>query len=251
MSDSMRCRGMRDVLPQEMARYRRVEQIFRDVCTGWGYQEVRTPTVEHLHLFTSAGTLSPQMLGRVYSFLDWDGWSGERVVLRPDTTIPVARMYVEQGHEGTVQKFFYVQNVLRFAEGEESRENWQCGIELIGDTQPIGDVELVLIADEVLRGLGLEGSVKLSDPGIMRAVLTKAGYDGPEQLRAYDRLLEGELQVLDELAERIPAVGGMLRALLAGEGEGLAYIENMRAGLLSAIPELERPLSERCDFRHP
>jgi histidyl-tRNA synthetase len=57
-------------------------------------------------------------------------------------------------------------------------------------------------------------------------------------------LLEGELQVLDELAERIPNVGGMLRALLAGEGEGLAYVENVRAGLQSAIPELERPLSE-------
>ena len=89
MSNSMRPPGMRDWLPDDMARFRKIEQAFQHVCLGWGYEEVRTPTIEHLYLFTSAGTLSPQMLGRVYSFLDWDGWTGERVVLRPDSTIPV------------------------------------------------------------------------------------------------------------------------------------------------------------------
>jgi histidyl-tRNA synthetase len=234
---------MRDLTSQEMARFRFIEEVFRNVCSGWGYSEVRTPTVEHLHLFTLAGTLSPQMLGRVYSFLDWDGWSGERVVLRPDSTIPVARMFVEQ-EAGAVQKLFYVQNVFRFAEGDESRESWQCGIELIGDTQPMGDVELLLIADEVLQALGLKPVLKLSDPGIMRAVLTKAGHEPGEQLRLYDRLLEGELQVLDEVAQRIPGAGGMLSALLAGEGDGAAYIDNVRSALVDAIPELDRPLSE-------
>src|SRR3989304_3132737 len=94
MDHSMRCRGMRDILPSEMRRFRRIEQAFREVCQGWGYEEVRTPTIEHLHLFTSAGTLSPQTLGRVYSFLDWDGWSGERGGPRPGSTIAAARLYV-------------------------------------------------------------------------------------------------------------------------------------------------------------
>ena len=44
---------------------------------------------------------------RVYSFLDWDGWSGERVVLRPDSTIPTARLYVESLDGGRVAKLFY------------------------------------------------------------------------------------------------------------------------------------------------
>jgi len=244
MSDSMRCRGMRDLLPPEMARFRLVEQTFRDVCLGWGYEEVRTPTVEHLHLFTSAGTLSPQMLDRVYSFLDWDGWSGERVVLRPDSTIPVARLYVEQGQPQALRKFFYVQSVLRFAQNDESREEWQCGVELVGDTQPVGDIELVLIADEVFNGLGLKSTLKLSDPGIMRAVLATAGYDSADQLALYDRVLDGELAVLDEVAEKIPGAGASLRALLTIEGEGVPYIDNVRAALGSAVPQLERPLSE-------
>src|SRR5512136_622476 len=90
-----KCKGSRDLSPQEMGRFRLIESAFRDSCLKWGYQEVRTPTLEYLHLFTAAGTLTPSRLGKVYSFLDWDGWSGERVVLRPDGTIPIARYYIE------------------------------------------------------------------------------------------------------------------------------------------------------------
>ncbi len=72
MDRPTRCRGMRDLLPDVMRRFRRVEEAFRTACLSWAYEQIRTPVLEHLHLFTTAGTLSPQMLGRVYSFLDWD-----------------------------------------------------------------------------------------------------------------------------------------------------------------------------------
>src|SRR6266567_6504302 len=148
MEDSMRPPGMRDMLPADMERFRLIESAFRNACLGWGYGEVRTPTIEHLHLFTSAGTLSPQMLGRVYSFLDWDGWSGERVVLRPDATIPAARLYWER-YRGQIAKFFYVENIFRFAPSEERREIWQCGAELIGESWPLGDLEVI----DLVRGI--------------------------------------------------------------------------------------------------
>jgi len=123
-----RCKGTRDLLPQDMARFRQIEAEIRACCLGWGYREVRTPVLEYLHLFTSAGTLSPDMLGRVYSFLDWDGWSGERVVLRPDGTIPVARLYVENMQDMPITRLFYVENMFAFeGTGEESRERWQGG----------------------------------------------------------------------------------------------------------------------------
>src|SRR4030042_520831 len=152
-----RCKGTRDLLLQDMAKFRKIEAEFRDCCLGWGYQEIRTPVLEYLHLFTPAGTLSPEMLGRVYSFLDWDGWSGERVVLRPDSTIPAARLYTESLEGGGAVKLFYIQNVFRFCAGDESREDWQCGVELIGDSQPQGDVELILLGREVLARPGLAG----------------------------------------------------------------------------------------------
>src|SRR5205814_3207686 len=132
-TESLRCRGMRDLLPADMLRFRYIERAFREEMLAWGYDEIRTPTIERLHLFTSAGTLSPQLLDRVYSFLDWDGWSGERVVLRPDATIPVARLYRESLERDTA-KLAYVTNIFRFSQDDEPREVWQCGAELIGDT---------------------------------------------------------------------------------------------------------------------
>jgi histidyl-tRNA synthetase len=244
MDEPLRCPGMRDTLPEEMRRFRLVEEAFRSACLGWGYEEIRTPVLEHLHLFTTAGTLSPQMLGRVYSFLDWDGWSGERVVLRPDSTIPSARLYVESRPNDGVAKLFYVQNVFRFAEGDESREDWQCGVELIGDSQPHGDIELILLGRETLAGLGLEATVRLSHPGLVRAVLARAGLDPSDQQALYDRILDGDDSALNELQEKLPDAGAPLQLLLAVEGQGAAYLENLRSGLASSIPELAAPLDE-------
>ena len=244
MDRTLRCTGMRDILPDEMRRFRRVEEAFRAACLGWGYDEVRTPVLEHLHLFTTAGTLSPQLLGRVYSFLDWDGWSGERVVLRPDSTIPAARLYAESLDGGRAAKLFYVQNVFRFAEGDESREDWQCGVELIGESQPHGDIELVLLAREVLGRLGIEADVRLSHPGLVRAVLARAGLDASQQLALYDRILDGDDSALPELQGLLPEVGASLEMLLGIEGEGRAYLSNVRSAFLSSVPEMEAPLDE-------
>ena len=244
MEDSMRPSGMRDMLPHDMEGFRLIESAFRTACLGWGYREVRTPTIEWLHLFTAAGTLSPQMLDRVYSFLDWDGWSGERVVLRPDSTIPVARLYVEKLRDVSIAKLFYVQNVLRFSQGDDSREDWQCGAELIGDTYPLGDIELVLIACEVLQHLGLTPEIKLSDPGILRAVLSKAGYEPVEQLAIYDRLLDGDASALSDALQCLPNAGEAASQLLAMEGEGPAFLKNLRSVLEPAVPEVSAVMDE-------
>lgn len=240
---SLRCRGMRDLLPDEMERFRRVEETFARICRSWGYREVRTPTIEYLHLFTSAGTLSPQMLGRVYSFLDWDGWSGERVVLRPDATIPVARLYAEH-LAGRTAKLFYVGNVFRFSTGDETREDWQCGVELIGDTGAAGDIELLLLGVDVLRSLGLPApAVVLSHAGLVGAVLQRAGLTAEDQAASYDRLLDGDLSVIGEVEARLPELDAPLHLLFDMDG-GAGYLENVRAALAPAIPELVGPLDE-------
>ncbi len=242
---TQRSRGMRDLLPDEMERLRSAEDAFATACRAWGYREIRTPVIEPLHLFTSAGTLSPQTLDRVYSFLDWDGWSGERVVLRPDSTIPAARLYAERLDGGRVAKLFYSQNVFRFTDDDSSREEWQCGVELIGDTALTGDVELALLALETLGSLGLEApTLRLSHASLVRGVLAAAGLTPDEQSAAYDRLLDGDLTVVDEVEARLPQLNAPLRLLFEVEGAGSGYIENLRGSLLGAIPALAPALDD-------
>ncbi len=228
---------MRDLGPGEMARFRRVADAFRAVCGRWAFREIRTPAIEHLHLFTSSGTLSPQLLDRVYSFLDWDGWSGERVVLRPDSTIAVARFFREQGLP-TPARLFYLQDVFRFAGGDEERELWQCGAELIGDTEPRGDLELILMAAEVLESLELSGiEVSVSHTGIVRGLLAAAGFALAEQAALYDRLLDGDLAALGEIETRLPELNAPLHLLFESSG-GSVYTGNLRGVFERAVPAL-------------
>jgi histidyl-tRNA synthetase len=235
---------MRDLLPGDMDRVRLVEQAFAATCSARGYREIRTPAIEPLHLFTSAGTLSPQTLERVYSFLDWDGWSGERVVLRPDSTIPAARLYAEHLDGGRVAKLFYSQNVFRFAPDESAREEWQCGVELIGDTGAPGDVEIAFLALDVLESLGMRDiTVTLSHAAIVRSVLAAAGMTPEEQAGSYDRLLDGDLAVVDDVESRLPEMNAGLRMLFEIEGQGSAYLANLR-GPLARIPGLAATLDE-------
>jgi len=235
---------MHDLAPDEMSRFRRIEHAFRSTCEGWGFREMRTPVIEHLHLFTSAGTLSPQMLGRVYSFLDWDGWSGERVVLRPDATIPAVRLYCEQ-LTGEVAKLYYVENIFRFAASDERREVWQCGAELIGDAWPFGDVEAISVVRGALGALGVSTPViRLSHTGVVRSILATAGYTAEEQLALYDRMLDGDLSVFPEIQLRLPRLGaplGLLADLQAGQ---TGAIENLRSAFATQVPLMREPLDE-------
>jgi histidyl-tRNA synthetase len=175
-SPLQRSRGMRDMLPGEMRAFRRVEDAFRAASARWGYEEIRTPTIELYSLYTNAGALTPAMLSRVYSFLDWDGWSGERVVLRPDSTIPVARAAAEAGL-ALPARLSYVQNVFRFSEHED-REDWQCGLEFLGAPAGTGDLEVIAAGCETLEDLGLVPAVRVGHVGVHKAVAGQLGANG-------------------------------------------------------------------------
>ena len=240
-----RCKGTQDLSPEEMRGFRLIEGVFRDCCLKWGYEEVRTPTLEYLHLFTSTGTLTPSRLHKVYSFLDWDGWSGERVVLRPDGTIPIARLYIDTMEEKGLAKLFYVTNIFIFEEtGKETRERWQCGAELIGTGSAIADVELVMLALEVLKKIGLEGvGLRLSHAGLIKALLVKFGLSPREQAEVFDQILDGDVEALAKLKPGRPELGRALTTLLDLKGKSSGFLKNMKALFNQDLPELAPALN--------
>ncbi len=245
-----RVNGMRDLGPDTMATFRSVEKVFLDVTKRSGFLEIRTPTVEPLHLYTSSGALAPQLLDRVYSFLDWDGWSGERVVLRPDATVAAARWFVESraaedATEPSTARLAYVQPIYRFEPAGTDREIWQCGVESFGLPAPEGDIELLRLALRLLTALAIEGvTVEIAHAGLVRAALEAAGLDRRAQVEAYDRLLAGEVNVADELLARYPQGSSALRLLFGVNGDSAAYIANLRATLGMAVPAAARALGE-------
>ncbi len=242
-----KCRGSRDLSPQEMGRFRLIESAFRDSCLKWGYEEVRTPTLEYLHLFTAAGTLTPSRLGKVYSFLDWDGWSGERVVLRPDGTIPIARYYIETVPDKALAKLFYVTNVFSFEEtGKEAREKWQCGAELIGAGSTAADVELVMLALEALARLGLNDvELRLSHAGLVRAMLARFGLSAEEQTRLFDQVLDGDSAALTRAS---PEMAKLVGPLIGRRGKSAGFLKNLAVLFDHEFPGFEAPLKDFTGF---
>ena len=129
-----RPRGTRDFLPDEMAKRRYVENKLREAATRWGYGEIKTPTFEHIELFTLKS--GEGILGEIYNFKD----KGDReIALRPELTAPVVRMYVEELQRSPKPlKFFYFDNCFRYERPQKGRfrEFFQFGVEIIGSARP-------------------------------------------------------------------------------------------------------------------
>ena len=232
---------MRDLLPADMRAFRRVEDAFRAAAGRWGYEEVRTPTIETYSLFTAAGALTPQMLSRVYSFLDWDGWSGERVVLRPDSTIPVARAAAEASLAFPA-RLFYVQNVFRFSESDD-REDWQCGLEYLGAPTSLGDLEVAVVGCETLESLGLAPRVRLSHAGISRTVAAALGIEGTAGRALLDRVGAEGLKVFLAEAAHHPRIAAFLQ-VATQLSAGPELLGNLSAVAAGAVPGAAEAIDE-------
>jgi histidyl-tRNA synthetase len=239
-----RYKGARDLLPDDTERFRHIQNAFVDSCLKWGYKEVKTSTLEYLHLFTAAGTLTPSMLNKVYSFLDWDGWSGERVVLRPDGTIPVARLYVENLSDKSTAKLFYLTNVFSYEEtGKESRERWQCGTELIGDAKPASDVEILILAIEVLRKLDIPAiTVQLSHAGVLKALIKNLYLGSEKETELLNQIREGNWKNLSRIKTNNPDSDRLVSLLVGLKGKSSGYLKNIKA-----LPGISRDLNEALD----
>jgi histidyl-tRNA synthetase len=244
-----------------MGRFRFIEDAFRDCCLRWGFSEVKTPTLEYLHLFTATGTLTPSMLGRVYSFLDWDGWSGQRVVLRPDGTIPMARFYIDNIAGKGPAKLFYVTNIFRFEEtGTEARERWQGGVELIGVASPLADVVLISMALEALSRFGVKSvGLRLSHAGVIRSLLAKLRLNLREQARILDQILDGDSEALARIKSERPKLSKALTSLLDLKGESSNVLKEAKATFSHSFPEIDShmgnlisivDLLEAMDYRY-
>ena len=234
-----RARGMRDLLPERMRAFRRVEDAFRQAAGRWGYEEIRTPTVESYSLFTSAGALSPEMLADAYTFLDWDGWSGERVVLRYDSTIPVVRAAADAGL-ALPARLFYVQSVFRGAEGEE----WQCGLEYLDAPPVAGDLEALAVAADAFAALSLPVDARLTHAGVARAAVDAAGLTDTLARRALldDVAGHGLAAVRDAFADR-PGALAFIQTALGGSGR-LPLVDNLIALARNGLPGAVAPLEE-------
>jgi len=145
--------GTRDLILDECVIKRALERDIDEIFEKWGYKEVITPTLEFYETFNyNSQTLREEDM---YKFFDN---RGRILVLRPDMTIPIARVVETKLKDAKFPiKLRYTSNVFRVHEslGGKRNEYTDCGVELIGIEDKKSDLEVLVLALEALKKLGL------------------------------------------------------------------------------------------------
>ncbi|ANB56097.1 histidine--tRNA ligase [Anoxybacillus sp. B7M1] len=152
-------RGTQDILPGEAEKWQYIEQMARDICRRYNYQEIRTPIFEHTELFLrSVGDTTDIVQKEMYTFEDRGGRS---ITLRPEGTAAVVRSFVENkmyGNPNQPVKLYYMGPMFRYERPQAGRfrQFVQFGVEALGSSDPAIDAEVIALAMELYHSLGLK-----------------------------------------------------------------------------------------------
>ncbi len=151
-------KGTRDILPGEVETWQHVERTVHRVMKDYNYREIRTPVFESTGLFArSIGELTDIVRKEMYTFTDR---SEESLTLKPEGTASVLRAYIQHnlGEQAPLTKVYYIAPMFRQERPQAGRlrQFHQFGAEAIGSRSPYLDVEMMLLALEIYRQLGIE-----------------------------------------------------------------------------------------------
>lgn len=151
-------KGTKDILPDEVGTWQRVEEIVRSVMANYNYVEIRTPVFEQTALFArSIGELTDIVTKEMYTFTDR---GEESLTLRPEGTASTLRAYIQNrlGEQLPLSKLYYIGPMFRQERPQAGRlrQFHQFGAEALGSQAPELDVEMILLSLEVNRRLGID-----------------------------------------------------------------------------------------------
>lgn len=213
-------KGTRDILPPEVLKWQYAERKAREVCSIYGYEEIRTPIFEATEIFARGiGEVTDIVTKQMYTFPD----GSDSITLRPENTAPVVRAYVELGmdNEPAITKLYYIGPMFRRERPQKGRYRQfsQFGIEALGTESPAVDAEVIELLSRYLESCGVrEYEMQLNSVGcsvcrpnytaklqeILRGVKNQMCGDCQERiernpLRVLDCKVEADQPIIDSL----------------------------------------------------
>lgn len=149
-------KGTKDILPQEVEQWHRLEKNALEIFTKYGYKEIRTPIFEMTELFArGVGDTTDIVNKEMYTFEK----SERSLTLRPENTAGVVRSFIENGMSrlSAPVKLWYKGPMFRYERPQAGRQRQfhQVGVEMFGIKDPTADAEVIAMAVDYLKSLGL------------------------------------------------------------------------------------------------
>jgi histidyl-tRNA synthetase len=253
-------KGMHDILPAEMPKWHFVEQTYRALVEKFGYHEVRTPVLEPLELFVRGiGETTDIVEKEMYAFEDK---GGALLALRPEGTASAIRAYIQHNIQAKQPqtKWYYLGPMFRRERPAKGRyrQFYQAGAELIGVDSPAADAEIIDMAVQFIKGLGIDQvSVQLNSlgdaatrPVFKKALVTYFGQYADDLCGDCRRRMEtNPLRLLDckkkrcgEIAEGAPSVLEFLSEAALEHFDSLRRLLDLNETPYNVVPNMVRGL---------
>lgn len=219
--------GFRDFYPSELAERAHIFAAWRDVARRFGFQEFDGPPLEPLELYTAKS--GEEIVGQLYNFEDK---GGRAVALRPEMTPTLARMVGARANAlAKPVRWFSIPQLFRYERQQRGRlrEHFQLNVDIVGEADVSADAELLAVAIEVMRKLGLSAAdvrARISDRRVLQAILAATGISAEQMPVVFAIADKLQREPRDSVLARLHAAG-------IGEREAAAVLEAL------AIHDLE------------
>lgn len=228
--------GFRDFPPEEMALRAHVFDAWKRVAQRYAFREYDGPPLEALELYTEKS--GEEIVGQLYAFTDR---GDRRVAMRPEMTPSLARILADRSRAMPKPiRWFSTPQLFRYERQQRGRlrEHFQWNVDIVGEAGVAADAEVLAVALDGLRELGLgpeDVRARVSDRRLLAAVLRGIGVADDRLSQAYAVIDKVERQPRERSLQRLVDEAGL------GEGAAeslLALLESPGIeGLRTAFPD--------------
>lgn len=150
-------KGVHDILPPDHEYHTFIKKIVRHRCRQAGFRRISTPIFEFTDVFArSIGTTSDIVSKEMYTFQDKKGRS---LTLKPESTAGVVRAYIQNNMAALPQpvELYYIEPHFRYDRPQKGRyrQFWQLGFEVIGESDPALDAQVIFLSRQIFEDLGI------------------------------------------------------------------------------------------------
>jgi histidyl-tRNA synthetase len=243
--------GFRDFYPADLALRTHIFRTWREVAARYGFEEFDGPPLEPLELYTAKS--GEEIVGQLYSFTDR---GGREVSLRPEMTPTLARMVAARANGLRKPiRWFSIPQLFRYERQQRGRlrEHFQLNCDLIGEAGHLADAEIIALAVDAVRALGLgpaDVRARVSDRRLLTSLLR--GLQVPETqvpavYQVFDKLRRTpEAASVKRLADAGLDSGTIDRLLALARARSWSDLSRLGAGLDQAAAQGE-PLRRTLD----